>query len=669
MKQPIAMAYYGIGFVEAHFCRSWEPEENLEACGRLLASFWEHVGLDDGDYHIDPEDNSVEKEKDFFAEQIRNAQEELKRLQKENVRKYGKTTSATPFPHLLRSNIAPSPLEFSTVSKAISDAEALRSSLTSQLIEKKASANLAGKAMTRRKIKRLEKFIAAHVGIVSAIRRVPPEIIQDIFEWLSAVLWEENRLGSKWALPFAYGHICSSWRGSALSVHSLWSLFPEIKKPKTLRGKERQLEYMTELLHRSQQAPIQFSFDFGHYEKGPYPIGDLLVRFSERWRAINIRGSACALRNYFSKVEGRIPNLENLVMTVLIFDAPSNALDMFQTAPKLRGVRLAGHNIGDIKLPSHQLTVFHTSPALSTPINTQNSLSQLTNAYHLKILIYDSSSPRVAHFEMISLPSLKRLNVRLYHPSPSILDFLTVPVLENLRVEDLQRVLDTALLRSIAEMASRSGNLPHLQELYIWSTAEMPEGLIDFLRLTPALTLLELPIPPPRDLLALASTDPDSGLPLITSLELCYFGATNTVASAPKIFSALKEFTDSRCDLLHDHFYPLRELRLTPNQDGNWWNAMAREFGYTGTDRDGFIRQSQLEPWQESNTSALLTTLKERLCDLVPGLSTGNPVLPNHLPKGHWFQNIQDLLDEIKNVEVDDGIDILLNVAPFTRWE
>ncbi|PPQ95658.1 hypothetical protein CVT26_008687 [Gymnopilus dilepis] len=31
---------------------SWEPEENLESCERLLASFWRHVGMDDEDYPI-----------------------------------------------------------------------------------------------------------------------------------------------------------------------------------------------------------------------------------------------------------------------------------------------------------------------------------------------------------------------------------------------------------------------------------------------------------------------------------------------------------------------------------------------------------------------------------------------------------------------------------------
>lgn len=29
---------------------SWEPEENLDNCKRLLQSFWDDIGLDNGDY-------------------------------------------------------------------------------------------------------------------------------------------------------------------------------------------------------------------------------------------------------------------------------------------------------------------------------------------------------------------------------------------------------------------------------------------------------------------------------------------------------------------------------------------------------------------------------------------------------------------------------------------
>ncbi|KAF8078395.1 hypothetical protein FPV67DRAFT_1403111, partial [Lyophyllum atratum] len=31
---------------------TWEPEENVAGCQRLLASFWEHIGTDNADYFV-----------------------------------------------------------------------------------------------------------------------------------------------------------------------------------------------------------------------------------------------------------------------------------------------------------------------------------------------------------------------------------------------------------------------------------------------------------------------------------------------------------------------------------------------------------------------------------------------------------------------------------------
>lgn len=505
--------------------------------------------------------------------------------------------------------------------------------------------------MTKQKIQRSEKFIANHKGILSVIRRLPSEIIEEIFRWLSAILRREARSKPKWALPFAYGQICSSWRGSALSVHSLWSLFPEIRRPISHIGKELQVKYMTELLHRSRQSPIQFCIDVSSWYN---PIRDLLVQSSGRWQAVSTRGSATDIYNFFHAIRGRIPNLESLTISV-VFGASLDTLDMFQTAPKLREVKLSGYEISAIKLPNHQLVDF-----CSLAIRNRNLLSHLTNAHHLENLTCGEWDPITTNINaIISLPSLKRLHIQLTRSSQTVLDFLTVPILEYLRISV---ILDATLLRSLAEMASRSesGNLPHLQELHIWSTLDkMPEGLDGVLRLTPALRILDTLIPSPRDILALASVNTVSGVPLVTSLKYCYFGVSK--ALVPEIFSALKELTYSRCELRPRCISPLRGIRLA-TECGQWWNKTSG-----GNTKNNFrvIQQSQLELWEASETSILLTVLKERLFRFVPGLSKGNPVLPNKPPKGNWFQNMQNLLDEIKNVEIDDAIDILVSLFTF----
>lgn len=116
MKKPTGMTYR-VRFVEAHVCHSWEPEENLEACSRLLQSFWNHIGTDNDDYQIGHEVKAkkdwigwvlsshhpnfqcskrpLEKEKAFFAKEYQTAQEELKRQEKEGNRNPKKARELT----------------------------------------------------------------------------------------------------------------------------------------------------------------------------------------------------------------------------------------------------------------------------------------------------------------------------------------------------------------------------------------------------------------------------------------------------------------------------------------------------------------------------------------------------------------------------------------------
>ena len=227
-------------------------------------------------------------------------------------------------------------------------------------------------------------------------------------------------------------------------------------------------------------------------------VRDLLVQSSQRWQIINIRGTTTEIYIFSHLIWACIPNLESLTVSVFFSRVTLYPLDMFQTAPKLREVKLSGRE-STMKLPTHQLVNF-----CSLTYYNQNPLSLLINAHHPENLGFGAwKLGPITNINMISLPNLKRLHIRVYQSSqPFLFDFLTVPVLECLHIQVLLITVDTALLQSLAEMASRSesGNLPHLQELRIWSKwGEMPEGFDGVLKLTPALRVLETPIPSPRD--------------------------------------------------------------------------------------------------------------------------------------------------------------------------
>ncbi|KAG6850314.1 hypothetical protein H0H93_014889 [Arthromyces matolae] len=75
---------------------SWEPEENVAGCQRLLASFWNHVGTDDGDYlvgyEVAADEKWIKKEKRFFQKEYNEAEEKLRRQRKKDDQQHKKKT-------------------------------------------------------------------------------------------------------------------------------------------------------------------------------------------------------------------------------------------------------------------------------------------------------------------------------------------------------------------------------------------------------------------------------------------------------------------------------------------------------------------------------------------------------------------------------------------------
>ncbi|KAG0703113.1 hypothetical protein DFH29DRAFT_803977 [Suillus ampliporus] len=87
---------------------TWEPQQNVKQCDRLLNSFWKHVGTDDDDYSVGYEitarDHWIQQEKDFFATQF---SEETKRKngEKDTKKRTGKQEKAkAPEPQKVATN-------------------------------------------------------------------------------------------------------------------------------------------------------------------------------------------------------------------------------------------------------------------------------------------------------------------------------------------------------------------------------------------------------------------------------------------------------------------------------------------------------------------------------------------------------------------------------------
>ncbi|KAJ7691902.1 hypothetical protein B0H17DRAFT_872627, partial [Mycena rosella] len=129
----------------------------------------------------------------------------------------------------LSSNEAPLELDLAAVKSVISDTDARLVCLDTKI------------SRLQDRLKRLEeeraavsRYHAQNNAILSPLRRMPPEVLGEIFSWTLPSARDAVALGRRGTTsicgsdvgssPWILGHISSRWRAIALSTPSLWSL-------------------------------------------------------------------------------------------------------------------------------------------------------------------------------------------------------------------------------------------------------------------------------------------------------------------------------------------------------------------------------------------------------------------------------------------------------------
>ncbi|KAJ7128744.1 hypothetical protein C8R43DRAFT_850829, partial [Mycena crocata] len=108
----------------------------------------------------------------------------------------------------LNSNDVPLDSEIPSICSLLSKEEHRVEALDARIVNMRA----ALKVLTQRRNEAAES-LRQHLAILSPIRRMPPELICEIFAWLTA-----QYEGALWNL----GSVCRPWRHSALSYPQLW---------------------------------------------------------------------------------------------------------------------------------------------------------------------------------------------------------------------------------------------------------------------------------------------------------------------------------------------------------------------------------------------------------------------------------------------------------------
>ncbi|KAJ7437447.1 hypothetical protein B0H11DRAFT_2294311 [Mycena galericulata] len=327
--------------------------------------------------------------------------------------------------HLLESNDVPVDGEIPVIRAIISHNQARVTALNAQL-------EALGTRMEQIEKERdeIEDTVRKQTTVISPVRRVPPELISEIFSLMPCTRRRADRTVN--CPPWRLGHICRSWRHTALSNPFLWRSI-EISWAEDWNL----LELEAQLL-RSGNVPLQVSFSWW-IDDNNLPFLDLLLPHCERWGTLRflIGGPQLSLLSRLRAVQGRLPQLKKLDF-IRIIDKENGygneeKIEYFSVAPNLHEILLADPEFHFVSppliLPWNQITRYRGRFHPAQQIKILLASPALVECGLGFIDIYRTNSVRDGRVAL--LPHLRRL----YVEDSDFLDHVTAPLLQHLYVD------------------------------------------------------------------------------------------------------------------------------------------------------------------------------------------------------------------------------------------
>ncbi|KAJ6552057.1 hypothetical protein DFH09DRAFT_1366446 [Mycena vulgaris] len=273
----------------------------------------------------------------------------------------------------------------------------------------------------------LSRYHAPNKAILSPLRRMPSEILAEIFSWTLPSVHDAYKRrkfhinNSPWVLTL----VSSRWRALAISNPSLWSLVV-IRSPTYKRGNPNPMSMIKTQIQRAQKLKVYFYGDskraLRHIE-----MFRCLAEHSPRWEELHITLTAHISPLLWS-LRDRLPSLRELSMK---WDSPESlaevvSIDCFQTAPSLLAVGIFNqYRHLSIPLPAHQLTLSD----LDGPWEMHRDILKLAkNLVQARIFVDFDDEPWPNPGEPINLLLLRRLSVS----HVELFSYLTAPAVQEI---------------------------------------------------------------------------------------------------------------------------------------------------------------------------------------------------------------------------------------------
>ncbi|KAJ6465180.1 hypothetical protein C8R47DRAFT_1326523 [Mycena vitilis] len=327
---------------------------------------------------------------------------------------------------LLNNNQPPDDSEISFIRLAISSTDAPLTRLDEEI------------SKLQKTLKRLEEeraLLSSHrtrnIAILSPLRRMPPEVLSEIFLWAVPSTTDALRC-TKFdmdASPWVLLRTSSRWRAIALYTPSLWTRIAVDYSLHHDASFAYPLPLAKAQIARSQTRKLKVHF-YAHPGAEAEPqvqLFEFLAQHSSRWEELSI-GLTSAIVSLLPALQNRVPSLERLWIQ---WDGDSESqtiesIDCFQTAPSLvdAGV-LNEFSLVSTVFPVHQLTRYQLDGPWATHKEILKLASNLIEA-HIEISFDEDSWP-----EPNGTIDLRHVR-RLYVSDIEVLAFLHVPLLEDI---------------------------------------------------------------------------------------------------------------------------------------------------------------------------------------------------------------------------------------------
>ncbi|KAJ6456420.1 hypothetical protein C8R45DRAFT_1034425 [Mycena sanguinolenta] len=233
----------------------------------------------------------------------------------------------------------------------------------------------------------VKAYVHAHQALLSPIRRLPLDILEEIF--VACLPTHRNCVMSASEAPVLLGRICSSWRAISLATPRLWARLHIVKPERAHwptshlhvyeRLQAQRVEITKAWLDRSGQCPLAISL-FGGARPDPTwtePPSALvlqtLIPFASRWRDISLTTTFSDLRTLSTITENDVPMLKTLEISEHYppAEAPATRWGSFGLlrAPNISSFTFVGLNADPLTFPlqwDHLLFLSLRTPPVSS---------------------------------------------------------------------------------------------------------------------------------------------------------------------------------------------------------------------------------------------------------------------------------------------------------------